>query len=399
MTDHLWYPEITSALAGASHLFLHYCAFHRVDDHAEAITHELTEAGCQPQVFRLSGTRPFTPGANTNVAILLEMETLSDKPRALEQLRAIVNDWVMASTERHVLIVSRSPRSAFPIGDGSSLVLDSRDLHLHESRLADWIVSDFESQHRSLPAGASYSRGLAARLLKSAETETPNADAIAAEVASETLFELGPNYIALLDEWFLEAGRHRLPIVDVPEWMQVELMMAGVARLDIDQQNVLLFDRALGAGWRDGLRLASRLCTEAPRDWREVAASLFELERIVRCILANALEGSLGNKWAKQVLNGTEAAYVREAAGVVADFPLTGLANPLDYLTLGQLLDLAIVRDEAAGAGLTPSVLAELRRVVPIRNRVGHMRLPRDGDLHTTRSVLRVMKLRLPATL
>jgi hypothetical protein len=261
--------------------------------------------------------------------------------------------------------------------------------------MADWIISEFECQDEPLPAGASYSRGLAARLPHAADLKAPDLSAIATQIACETLFELGPNYIALLDEWFLRAGRHRLPVVDVPEWMQFELMVAGVARLDIDQQNLLLFDRALGAGWGKGLRLASRLCTEAPRDWREVAASLFELERIVRRILANALEGSLGNKWAKQVLNETQTAYIRETAGVATDFPLNGLANPLDYLTLGQLLDLAVARNEAARAGLTPPILAELRRVVPIRNRVGHMRLPRVGDLQTTRSVLRVMKLRL----
>src|SRR5450759_813637 len=397
MTDHLWYPEITAALTGSSHLFLHYSAFHRVDDHAETITQELMEAGRRPQSFRLSGTRPFTPENDTNVAILLEMETLITRPRMLERLRPLVNDWAMAGLQRRVLIVSRSPRSAFPIGDGSSLVLDCRDLHLHDSRMADWIISEFESHHKPLPTGASYSRGLAANLLKSAQTETPDLDAIASKMATETLFELGPNYIALLDEWFLKAGRHKLPVVDVPEWMQFELMLAGVAHLDIDQQNLLLFDRALGRAWGDGLRLASRLCTEAPRDWREVAASLFELERIVRRILANALEGSLGNKWAKQVLNEAQTAYVREAAGVATDFPLSGFANPLDYLTLGQLLDLAIARDEAARAGLTPRILAELHRVVPIRNRVGHMRLPRVGDLHTTRSVLRAMKLQLPS--
>lgn len=77
----------------------------------------------------------------------------------------------------------------------------------------------------------------------------------------------------------------------------------------------------------------------------------------MRRTLANALEGSLGNKWAKQVLNDVQTAYVRDGAGVARDFPLSQLANPLDYLTLGQLLDLAMARDEARRAGLTPTLL------------------------------------------
>lgn len=395
MTDHLWFPEVAKALSNSSHLFVYYCAFHRVDQHGETLVAELKEAGYAAAVFRLDTPRLFEPVGDVEVALLVGMESLIEKPRALEQLRVQVNDWASQEAGRRVVIVSRLPRSAFPVGDGSSLVLDSRDVHLHESRFAEWVISEYESTHGPLPPAAESSRGLASALLSESGDRQPDVDKLVSEIACQTFVELGPNYVALLDEWVLERRRRSVPAVDIPEWMQVELIMAGVAQLDLDQQHVLLFNRALGDGWTDGLRTASKRCVAAPRDWRDLAASLFELERLLRRVMAGALEASLGRKWAKQVIPEVQARYIRQAAGVPEEFPLHELANPLDYMTLGQLLDLADLRAEMPGVGLSETLRMELRRAVPIRNRMGHMRLPRMGDLHAARSTLRLLQLKV----
>lgn len=396
MSDHLWFPEITDSMARSSHLFVHYGAFHRVDEDGSALASEMEECGYAPSVLQLRWQTNFaTPADGVDVVLLVDMETLINRPRALEQLRVDVNDWISNGSRRRVVILSRSPRSAYPVGDGSSLVLDSRDVHLHESRFADWIRSEHESLYGPLPEAANASRGLASKVLEALREGPPDVESIAADVACQTLVELGPSYIALLDEWALERGLRTVPAIDVPEWMQVELFMAGAAELDLDQQNLILFNRSLGKGWSDGLRSASQRCVSAPRDWRELAASLFELERLLRLIMLDAFEASLGRKWAKQILSEENATYIRQSAGVPEDFPLHQLANPLDYMTLGQLLDLVDGRLEMAATGLTPVLRLELRRVVPIRNRVGHMRLPRMGDLHTTRTTLRLLQLKV----
>jgi hypothetical protein len=388
VTDHLWYPEIAYNLARTTHLFLHMGAFHRVDADFRAVTDELTEAGFIAERFDLVRRRPFAPAEQTDVALITGMEALIDQPRALERLRVAVNEWIARSGGR-VLVLSGVPRSSFPIGDGSSLLLDCRDLHLHSAALAEWHAGEAEANGMRLPERASESRALCARLLLPESDPTDTAVAI----AGETIFEMGANYISLLEEWCLELNIHSVPTVDVPEWMQVELVASGIARFDLDQRNILLFDRGLGAAWAAGLRAASRRMVRAPRDWRETAAGLFEIERTLRRHLSEALQASLGQKWAKQVLKTDLVAYIRASAGVPSDFPLERLANPLDYLTLAQLLDFAQTRDEARTAGFSAFLLDDLRRLIPIRNRMGHMRLPRTGDLHAVRSSLRLVQL------
>jgi len=236
MSDHLWYPEVQQALRSSSHLFLHYCAFHRVDEDGQTILEELRENGYMPECFDLSRIGTFSPLGDTNVVILLQTERLRETPRALEQIRFSVNEWA-TSSGGNVLIVSRSPRSAFPIGDGSSLVLDSRDLHLKASRFADWIVADFETNHGPAPEGAAHSRGLAEKLLSGrCRDDLSLLPGLVSDTACKTIFEMGPYYIAWLEEWVFECGMTCIPVVDVQEWMQSELILAGVARLDLDQQ-------------------------------------------------------------------------------------------------------------------------------------------------------------------
>ncbi|MGW4131885.1 hypothetical protein [Amycolatopsis japonica] len=402
MTDHLWYPEVARSVATGSHCFLHYGAYHRVDEFGKVIHGELLEQGYNAELINIQGGRSsgatisFRPAEATDVAVITNMERLTDSPRALEQLRSKANDWA-SRNNRKILIVSRSPRSHFPVGDGSSLVLDSKDIHLKESSYADWVISEAEQHIQGIPGKAARSRGLAAKLEQAiSDKKLPGAvEEIVHELSTTTLHELGSSYISWLDEWITEAGETKVPLIDVPEWMQVELLISGVAETDVDQNYLHLFPAPLGIGWQSGLKSASRRCTSAPSDWRETSASLFEIERIVRKILADSLETSLGKKWAKQVLHKEEETYIRDAANMATTVGLDKLANPLDYLTLGQLLDIAEKRTEGRTAGLNQRILADLKRLIPIRNRIVHMRLPKPEDLTTVRSTLRRFQLAL----
>jgi hypothetical protein len=69
--------------------------------------------------------------------------------------------------------------------------------------------------------------------------------------------------------------------------------------------------------------------------------------------------------------------------------------SPLDWLTLSDLL--AVARESAASSptsrvcGYSAEDWAKLdREIVPIRNRVAHMRLARQGDLDTVRRCRRL---------
>ncbi|MEV6608423.1 hypothetical protein [Kutzneria sp. NPDC051319] len=323
------------------------------------------------------------------------MELLIESPRKLEQLRVPVNEWI-DKTGGRALILSRQPRSAFPIGDGSSLVIDSTDIHLKSSRFAEWAIADLESRNNCKIPDAQQSRGFTQKLHEH-EGRLTKRDVykVAATVACQTLYELGPNYIAWLEEWVIEYHTTEVPIHDVPEWMQGELISAGVGRLDLDHRHLILFDRALGKSWLDGLQAASKLCTAPPMGWRELSAALFELERTIRRSLAFAFEAKLGTKWHGQVLRRELIEYIRKSANFSADFNIGRLSNPLDYLTLGQLIDLAAERSEASHIGFDADLLQELRRVTRIRNRVVHMRLPKPDDLKATRTCLRQVKIAL----
>ncbi|MGC4938059.1 hypothetical protein [Kribbella sp. DT2] len=396
MSDHLWYPELIKSIETSSHLFLHYSAFHRVDENGETIAGELRESGHSPAVVAVRQGARFEVDSQVDVVILLGMEKLHSAHRSLERLRVDVNDWISATAGR-VLVVSRSPRSVFPVGDGSSLVLDSRDVHLKESRLADWVLAEYQATHGTIPAEASICRGLAARLggSTSMEASTDDFEAVATAVAADTILELGASYVAWLDHWVIDERTTEVPLVDVPEWMQAELINAGVASIDLDQENLMVFRKALGSSWLRGLKIASRRCVSPPRDWAEISAGLFEIERLLRQAMARALEQSLGRKWAVQALADDQLNYVRTAAGLESSRSLTELANPLDFLTLGQLIDLIDGRRTSAPIGLSPETVSDLRRLLPIRNRVGHMRLPKAADLPVCRAMLRIVRTKL----
>src|SRR5262249_43314101 len=121
-------------------------------------------------------------------------------------------------------------------------------------------------------------------------------------------------------------------------------------------------------------------------------------ERSIRLLVSRRLVSIHGTDWSGSVLGhlGDRAlsAARRDMSGVgtqVNEVPL-----PLDWLTLEDLFQLAgelASKDELGGMS-TPDWDRLAQSVVPIRNRVSHMRLPRAGDLDKVRQANRLVQVR-----
>ena len=205
MSDHQWYGEIDALLGSSSHLFLHYGALHRVDEDGAAITQELGETGWAAERIVLRSGRGWMPSNDTEVAVIVGMESLRSTPRALENLRVEVNGWV-AQRSAKIVIVSHVPdlltrwetavRWSW-IAEMSTYMSADWPNGLHrntKSRLSIRIAS----RHDPKPWPVIEAR----KRLKI----QPSRDRIHfLDIACQAIYELGSSYVAWLDEMVLES--------------------------------------------------------------------------------------------------------------------------------------------------------------------------------------------------
>lgn len=131
---------------------------------------------------------------------------------------------------------------------------------------------------------------------------------------------------------------------------------------------------------------AAQVCSESdtPSDW--VASSFVEiwtLERDLRNIIRLSLMEKLEEGWREtclpEHLRGEVLDRARKDTQPGAN-KLGDLRDPLEWLTTSELLDLRELR-ELGGLGLQPYLWTKLRNeIVPIRNKIAHMRLISEQD-------------------
>jgi hypothetical protein len=118
-------------------------------------------------------------------------------------------------------------------------------------------------------------------------------------------------------------------------------------------------------------------------------SELWTLERIIRNMVRRALVARMGEGWRESCLESSLRKEVLERAQKDSQpgaAKMADLRDPLEWLTTTELLDLR-VRHELGDLGLAPYLWGKLRSdVVPIRNRIAHMRIVSDDDARTVRT-------------
>ena len=121
-------------------------------------------------------------------------------------------------------------------------------------------------------------------------------------------------------------------------------------------------------------------------DLASVSQGLWEIERTIRKSLRGAAIEAHGAKWRKNLFNETLAKAVLERARVDVNataLNVSELRDPIEWLSLGELLE--VVQSKKYD-GLFWDNIAWRRfaqDVLPIRNRLSHMRLLKKGDTAT----------------
>lgn len=269
------------------------------------------------------------------------------------------------------VLFSRAPRISFAPVPGSSLLEDATFLR---PPLVRSTPEPGEEPEIVLPSFAA--------------DGTPIADTFL-----EVLQELGVEVCASLDQAIFESmltGNEVFGVlapreVEALEGSGLVLTQHGQWQWSVPQRLNIL---------RDALSDALADVSAAQHTTAEVYQSLWTLERTVRRHVRAQAISVWGTRWRGPVLHGDLAVKVLERATVaayVAAKSTKELRDPLEWLTLGELLELR-KRKEIGDLGLDGRLWSLLEGdILPIRNRVSHMRLVKSDDLAKVRQWQRAL--------
>ncbi|RLK24693.1 hypothetical protein DER29_2621 [Micromonospora sp. M71_S20] len=309
-----------------------------------------------------------------------------------------------------LIVVSTRPKRFFPEPDGSSIVADCsrlRPISIDASRL--------RSMHADLePAAAeriiSFASGTVALTeyylqLEFADLSGNEKRRQAGQFLRTTLLqavdELGTGILALLNHLVLECDVLDMPQEDLAEHQIAALESACLLRVNDFDGTAHLFAEPWRAEVKDCLGTVLRSVVSPPAEWEVLARKMFTFERTVRKMVMEILLEVHGEDWRKVLgERGAKAFGLARNDTNVSAASLDEMYTPLDWFLLEDLLDLAAELATAHGSvrGVRAGEWARLKvQVVPIRNRVAHVRLPLETDAATVRSALLNLDARMRA--
>lgn len=359
----MWSGEIQ----GAVHRALVDCVkrrrlvFVQANPAVEVVLQEAIESGA------FTGGRLGDPLGGPNPLLLASFGTdileAADPGAALGMARESVLR--LLDEGRDVCLVSAAPRIAFPQCPGSSLLEDAYVFHPDSAaRSARDSAGENADDLRIWPAD------------------------VDAELLDRVIDSLGLDVLACLDYLLFDLQQVQgiaLELVSNGEWEA--LRGSGLVSIDIDRSTAS-FDIAPAALMPRVAEAISRsLGVQA--SYPQVATTLVDIERRLRRCLRVWASAAFGDKWKGQALVGNQGDRVLDR--VTADVGMRppsvrALRDPLEWLSLGELLEIVQTAGWAQRLGHEREFWIRFtNEVMPIRNRISHMRLLRRGDLERVR--------------
>jgi hypothetical protein len=149
---------------------------------------------------------------------------------------------------------------------------------------------------------------------------------------------------------------------------------------------------------RDELATTLAAQLQPQSELSEIAEDLWTIERTIRLALRSAAVQQFGTKWRASLLHGDLNQKVLERAmvdGFVAGKSVKELRDPIEWLSLGELIEV-VTSAQFKNLGLLPIFWTKFSQdVVPVRNRLSHMRHFKHGD----RGVVRMWVSQISRTL
>jgi hypothetical protein len=332
------------------------------------VQHGAVYDGLTDLVLSADGSTVLAPeelGANldaTRVHVIgLEKYALgSSGGPSLGELRSIVSE--LLEREIEVCLWSRAPRVAFVPVPGSSLIEDASPFFVDLMATAD---GDPESVYPAIRAGKTLS-----------------------DVYGSALAELGVAVLASLDRALFDAQLDAEAMFDVLEAREIEALRgAGLVQCPGGTAYQLAAPRRFSE-LKDQLASTLSRQIEPQLELGAISEALWSIERIIRRALRSKAVADLGSKWRAGVLHGDLEAKVLERAqsdGFVSVRSVRELRDPIEWLTLGELIEV-VTSVKFARLG-QPSIFWTkfAQDVIPVRNRLSHMRHFKHGDREVVR--------------
>lgn len=252
------------------------------------------------------------------------------------------------------ILLSTAPRIAFPDVIGSSLLEDARFAHAPRIRGDD--ANDF-------PSCAQFGED-------------------SRKVLCEVLADLGVELCASLERVLFESllvGDEALAVFRARELEALDA--AGLICID-GSMMTWNFPKWLKP-LKDSLDEVLAGSVSAPSDLLAVSSGLWLIERTIRRAIRNRAIEKWGEAWRTQCLNpkmrddvverATEAAYLAASS-------IKQIRDPLEWLSLGELLTLT-ENPQIGKLGISSAMWGNFKvSIMPIRNRLAHMRMLRPED-------------------
>lgn len=269
-----------------------------------------------------------------------------------------------------VILLSRAPRVAFPAVVGSSLLDD-----------------------------ASFARAPAQRFNGVDEWPTCSEDGLGPEeVLHRSLVELGPEVCASLDRVVYEAQLTDQEALNLLSARELEALDG--AGLTSPESGARLWN----IPWhlsplKMALDTTIASTTDAQHRLANISDAMWKIERLIRREVRRMAVDSWPRNWRTQCLNEDLKRKVLERAtesAYIAATTIKQVRDPLEWLSLGELLQLT-ENPKIGRLGLEPPQWRQFRdQVMPIWNRLAHMRTLHPEDEANAVKWRRVLEARLP---
>ncbi|TQN43716.1 hypothetical protein FHU33_3179 [Blastococcus colisei] len=297
---------------------------------------------------------------------ICNVESLSLAANGSDRLSALRERSLRLLDNGHrVCLVSTAPRVAFGSVPGSSLLEDA------SLALLDFLdESELSGTEERAP------------LWHLPEASFGEQDG---DLMEKVLGELGTGVLSALDHCLFEIdprSSNGLSFLSIRE--TEALRGAGLIVVSSDGGIELANRRSLAEIKAAVAHLLGTL-TDAPAELAAVSSGLWFIERTMRSALRRHVSQSEGERWRVAAVGGLATEVLKRAQldSSLSAVSVRELRDPLEWLTLSELLDV-ITSTRIGGLGVASHIWQKFReQVLPVRNRLSHMRLLKSRDEET----------------
>lgn len=268
-----------------------------------------------------------------------------------------------------VIMLSRSPRAAFPSVPGSSVLADATLVSP-----PPWQGEDYSYWPTCIADSANKT-----------------------EILESSLEELGPEVCAAIDRVVFEGGHQGEDALKQFNTSELEAFRGAGLAACIEGVWQWHFPRHL-APLKSALATALSNIVDSQQSLQEINAGLWKIERTIRRSVRRQAISEFGTNWRKPLFNQHLTRQILERATTSAYYGSTSLSqirDPLEWLSLGELLQLKDL-PQIGNLGVTSTIWGKFTsEIMPIRNRLAHMRTLHPSDRTHVARWQRILETRL----